>query len=233
MSEIFSTWYSRKGSQCKENRDACGVFTSARYSFYLVVDASERGPLGCVFIAKWIQYVVESLASKEVLDVDVVMNVMRDGHSTLRTKFAAERACYCAFLIGHDLRRAWAITCGDCRVGTKLSSGAVQWLTSVHRVANMDGTAFGLEHLRRPVDETVTRCLKASSFQKPEVQELQMEDQHVWVIASDGFWTREMIDGSNVVTWEDDASYLELHPRCTKWKFDSDADNYLVHLDQT
>ena len=125
-------WYSRQGTTCAENRDACGIFHSAAYTFSVVVDASPRGERGIQFNTCWITAVLDRM-SPALPSVESVLAVLHEGQKHLRTeRFFAEKASYAAFLLPREAKDAYAFCCGDCTLGARFPDGNIEWLTRTH-----------------------------------------------------------------------------------------------------
>ncbi|RKE39103.1 hypothetical protein B0G76_5496 [Paraburkholderia sp. BL23I1N1] len=103
-------WYSRQGTTCTENRDACGIFQSAAYTFSVVVDASPRGERGIQFNTCWITTVLDRM-SPELPSVASVLSALHEGQKHLRTeRFFAEKASYAAFLFPREAKDGYRLS---------------------------------------------------------------------------------------------------------------------------
>lgn len=196
-------WYSRQGTTCAENRDACGIYESAAYSFFVVVDASPRGERGIQFTTCWITTVLDRM-SPELPSITSVLSALHEGQKHLRTeRFFAEKASYAAFLLPRQAKDAYAFCCGDCTLGTQTPNGNVEWLTRTHTLVNaLEELGINADASKRHI---VTRTLNAKRFQKPEVHLVPANASGLWVLATDGYRYRESDDTGHP---KDDSSAL-------------------------
>jgi len=178
-------WYSRQGTTCAENRDACGIFHSAAYTFSVVVDASPRGERGIQFNTCWITAVLDRM-SPELPSVASVLAVLHEGQKHLRTeRFFAEKASYAAFLLPREAKDAYAFCCGDCTLGARFPDGNIEWLTRTHTlVTALEEQGINADASKRHI---VTRTLNAKRFQKPEVHVVPAIAFGSWILATDGY----------------------------------------------
>lgn len=185
-------WYSEQGTTCAENRDACGIFECATYTFSVVMDASPRGERGIQFNACWISQVLDRM-SAELPSATSVLSALHDGQKHLRAeRFFAEKASYVAILLPHTTQDAYVFFCGDCSFGVQSPDGNIEWLTRTHTLANAS-EKFGInaDASKRHV---VTRTLNGRRFQAPEVQAIPAHASGLWVLATDGYRYRETDD---------------------------------------
>ena len=196
-------WYSRQGTTCAENRDACGIFHSAAYTFSVVVDASPCGERGIQFNTCWITAVLDRM-SPELPSVASVLAVLHEGQKHLRTeRFFAEKASYAAFLLPREAKDAYAFCCGDCTLGARFPDGNIEWLTRTHTlVTALEEQDINADASKRHI---VTRTLNAKRFQKPEVHVVPAIAFGSWILATDGYRYRESDDTGHP---KDDCSAL-------------------------
>jgi serine/threonine protein phosphatase PrpC len=156
-------WYSRQGTTCAENRDACGIFESTAYTFSVVVDASPRGERGVLFNTRWIMTVLDRLRP-EVPSIASVLAALHAGQKRLRTeRFFAEKASYAAFLLPREAKDAYVFCCGDCTLGARSPDGNIEWLTRTHTLANtFEDLGINADASERHI---LTRTLNAKRFQ--------------------------------------------------------------------
>lgn len=196
-------WYSRQGTTCAENRDACGIFQSAAYTFSVVVDASPRGERGIQFNTCWITAVLDRM-SPELPSVASVLAALHEGQKHLRTeRFFAEKASYAAFLLPREAKDAYAFCCGDCTLGARFPDGNIEWLTRTHTLATaLEEQGINADASKRHI---VTRTLNAKRFQKPEVHVVPATAFGSWILATDGYRYPESDDTGHP---KDDCSAL-------------------------
>ena len=203
-------WMSRKGASTGDNRDACGIFSSPCTTLAMIADAAELGHDGAGLAGEFIRSVMERAVRMDDPVPERIVEIMRTVHGEIRLRYLAEKACYSALLIRHDLNEAWTITCGDCRVGRYREDGQIDWITPVHCMATPFGQAFTAVHACLADRHTVTRRLHARRFDAPEIR--FVEDYSVgtsWVLATDGYWI-ESLKGDQMTrdVADDDASWM-------------------------
>jgi len=227
-------WFSRQGTQRQHNHDAASLVVAHDYVFAMIVDAAEKGSDGAGLARYWTQTIALKLSELAGLPThDQVMEVMRSAHLSLRDHYICERAAYCAILLHTQGQQAWFISCGDCRLGIK-QDAKITWLSNVHTLANFNGEEFSATHLSDPNRHTLTRCLKARSFTKPDVIQFDWPIDPSKVsslcLCSDGYWAEHIGHGVRLELLEDDASFLELSDFSTPLhvpQANSDCDNFL------
>ncbi len=225
---MVGSWTSRKGQERLDNRDAGGLFVSTQSTLAIVLDASERGPHGAYFAQHWVRHVLDAAAALADATAERLIELMRAAHRDLRMQYPAEVACYGALLVRHDLHRAWALNCGDCRIGVRQSGMAIEWLTPVHTIANMQGELFTVEHARSEERHVVTRVLNAKRFVLPDIVELSISTTARYVLATDGYWIEDMLATRPELHGTDDASVMILtFPPATS-SMQADCDNWYV-----
>ncbi|WP_147297826.1 hypothetical protein [Trinickia dinghuensis] len=198
-------WHSEQGSDCTENRDACGIYQCEAYTFCVVMDASPRGKRGPQFNAAWLNRVLERMEPELPSDA-TMLSVFRDAQEHLREqKFVAEKASYTAILLPRDEPQIRAFNCGDCSLGHRSPQGEITWLTETDTLANTF-EAFGIvpDASKRHI---VARTLNPKRFQLPSVSTIQGASAGSWVLATDGYRYTDIDDDGRSI---DDRSYLLL-----------------------
>ena len=127
-------WYSRKGNDCTDNRDFGAFLSTPTFELAVIVDASQRGALGAGLARDWGTSVVEAAKGLSTFSPEELMLRLRNLHGELRYRYLTETASYAIAGINHD-GAAWAMSCGDCRVGL-IHIDQKNWLTPVHTLAN-------------------------------------------------------------------------------------------------
>ena len=222
-------WRSRQGNSRDSNNDAVAIVIAEQYLFAMVVDAAEKVESGTGLAQFWAMVNAEQLAKLvEPPSSDHVISVMQKNHSELRKQFLHGIASYCALLLHLQDRKAWVIHCGDCRLGSQ-QAGNVSWLSNIHTLANATGENFSQNDNANTDRHTLTRYLNARRFVLPDVQPVNCQTDHSWLLCSDGYWADHL--GQNI-PWgqlEDDASCLEISEKMINTEFSSDCENYLVY----
>lgn len=217
-------WFSRKGFDRVENRDAAGVIDSQVAFLGLIVDGGTKGPKGAAFVKTWITEALNDMAAHAELTVDQALRSMRQALIAIRFKYPAETACYTALLLRHDIQKAWSLTCGDCRLGFEPEGEELGWLTPVHTVEQYLNGTLSRDSSSLDVRHIVTRCLNTRRFREPEIIELQYSKKGQWLLASDGYWTE--VDGECLPrVFDDDVSFLRIGESLRCSTIDSDVDN--------
>lgn len=199
-------WVSTKGTEQRENRDAGGVYACEAYTFAVIMDASAKGDEATVFNSIWLNALLEKLPVI-LPSTELVIRLMSEAQLRLRqATLFQERACFAALLIPHDGHPCTAFVCGDCRIGTQSKGHETQWLTPVHTLEAACAQIFR-EVGRQPNRHTVTRVLKASRFDPPEVIQLNQAGTQDWVLSTDGYWDQIPVSEAQPI---DDCSVLRL-----------------------
>lgn len=226
-------WRSRKGCACPDNRDFGGVLLRPGLTFAVVVDAAQRGLRGAGLARAWADGLLDAL---DVLDQKTrvlpsqVVDAMRRCHAQMRHDFLAERASYAALLC-HSSGDAWAMVCGDCRVGT-LRGEQVEWMTPVHTRANPWGQEFVRSHAHLSARHTLTQCWNAKRFDPPQVVALNAQGA-VFCLATDGYWLEHQWLGVAQPALQDDASCLVLGANPGMQGFGPGGDNFVLRTSET
>jgi serine/threonine protein phosphatase PrpC len=219
-------WKSRQGTGKKQNSDAAAVLRVGHTTLAIVVDGFGIDGQGGEFGAHFAQNVIDVVATKNAVDAEALIVVMRQAHETLRRLYIPQKFCFAALLIREDINIAWVIGSGDCRIG-RWQSGKVEWLNTVHSLAC--GTEGGFEdrHLDSPWLHRVTRWV-GPRFDAPDVVEIGEVIDVTWTLATDGYWIGLLRSGEVRFPGEDDTSVLWLSPLAGEDLCDSDAKNLYV-----
>ena len=202
-------WMSRKGNACASNRDRGGFVQGLGFDFGVVVDASQQGVSGEALAADLVRVVLATAIEGGAPDAAHVVAALRAFHAQSRFQYVCETASYALVLRRHD-GSAWALVCGDCRVGRLCEAGFdgdVTWLSPVHTLANAFGESFELQHAKSAQRHTLTRCWNARRFERPEFVLLDGAASAL-CLATDGFWLEHRSLGGSCGELDDDASCL-------------------------
>lgn len=222
-------WVSRKGNCRNSNNDAAALVITEQYLFAFVVDAAEKGGNGTNLAQRWAKTNAQRIIELPEPPYPVnIIDTMRETHTLLRTDFLHERASYCALLLHHKTQNSWAIHCGDCRLGSQ-KEGNTTWLTNVHTLANPYGEYFTLEDSKNPDRHTLTRCINARRFERPDVKKIPWGTDLNWILCSDGFWADHIDQNIPLEQLEDDASCLAISGNLTDIEHNHDSDNIIVY----
>lgn len=206
-----NSWQSRKGCERAENRDACGVLITPSQTVAIVADSTEHGSRGVAFVTHLITQVLCFAKSRADITPESLLEAMRAAHKELRALgYLHEKAAYAVLVLKPDTGTAWAINCGDCRVGRVAADGKLQWLTPVHTGANALGEEFSMDHATTEERHLLTRRLRVTRFDEPAITPLELTRCQTWVMATDGFWIEYLWLGGDQNRLEDDASVLSL-----------------------
>ena len=218
-------WYSRKGNDCTDNRDFGAFLSTPTFELAVIVDASQRGALGAGLARDWGTSVVEAAKGLSTFSPEELMLRLRNLHGELRYRYLTETASYAIAGINHD-GAAWAMSCGDCRVGL-IHIDQKNWLTPVHTLANAIDGAFERRHADLPSRHTVTRYWKATRFSPPEVVTFTAGSGRI-CLASDGHWLEHEWLLNPLDELMDDASCLVLHHDALANQLETDCNNFHV-----
>ena len=223
-------WFSRGGNACPDNRDFGGMLSGPEFEFAMVADAAQRGPRGAGLAKAWVCGLLDALGQKTKVSHSQVLDEMQRWHKQIRHDFLAERASYAALLL-HSNGDAWAMACGDCRVGALLDE-QVEWVTPVHTLANPWGQEFVRSHAKLPARHTLTRCWNAKRFDPPHVVALNAPCSG-FCLSTDGYWLEHQWLGIAQQALQDDASCLVLGA-CTGIRgLGAEEKNFVLHLGET
>lgn len=218
-------WFSRRGRERLENRDFGGIVCGERFILALIVDASCRGPRGAAFARDWARGVLSRAAVHTRLGPAEIVTVMRAAHRAIRSAYPAETASYLALLLDADRREAWALCCGDCRLGQG-GKADYRWLTPVHDLGGM-AACLSQASLDGAGGRTLTRCLRGRRYEPPELVRIECMEGP-WMLATDGYWFEHLAETVPVDGLEDDASCLRLGGEALGSECDSDSENWQV-----
>lgn len=202
-------WLSHKGNACATNRDRGGFVQGLGFDLGVVVDASQQGRSGEALAADLVRVVLATARDGGEPDAAHVVGALRAFHAQSRFQYVCETASYALVLRRHD-GTAWALVCGDCRVGRLCGAGFhgdVTWLSPVHTLANALGESFELQHAKSAHRHTLTRCWNAKRFERPEFVLLDSTASSL-SLATDGFWLEHKSLGGVWAELDDDASCL-------------------------
>ena len=183
--DVVWRWHSVQGSACTENRDACGVYQCAAYTFSVVMDTAPRGANGARFNATWLGNVREQLRP-ELPSERSILAIFREAQRHLRIeRLFDEKASYIATLIPRGAKSALAFSCGDCSLGFRSPDGAIEWLTKTDTLLNAyEDLGIRADASNRHI---VIRTLNAKKFRAPTVSTVTRSAPGSWVLATDGY----------------------------------------------
>jgi len=206
---MYWQWATRKGNERITNNDAVGVVDTATYFFTIIVDAAEKGSKGSMLATHWAQIITQNVSDTTELTPSAIIELMQEKQLALRDQFLHEIASYTAILYDKVNDEGYALVCGDCRLGLQ-HTGDITWLTNVHTLANSDGSFFASQHLKKDSRHTLTRSLNAKRFIQPEIQEVSLPKEAVWLLCTDGYWAEHLGENRPWRSLTDDASCLKI-----------------------
>jgi hypothetical protein len=201
--DVLWHWHSVQGAACTENRDACGVYQCAAYTFSVVMDAAPRGLNGVRFNATWLSKVLEQLGP-EVPSEPSLLAIFQEAQKHLRAERLFDaRASYIATVVPPGAKSALVFSCGDCSLGFRSPDRSIEWLTKPHTLLN----AYEELGLRSDASKRhiVTQTLNATKFKTPTVSTVTRRSPGSWVLATDGYRYADNDDPKQPV---DDCSFL-------------------------
>ncbi|MEX1828201.1 hypothetical protein [Luteibacter sp. CQ10] len=128
--------------------------------------------------------------------------------------------------IDHASHIGWTLSSGDCRIGRYRGTREADWLTPVHCAATLYGETFTREHLNHPDHRAVTRIVSARRYAPQSSGPFHAADGD-WILATDGYWTRDISGHESDAAPDDDCSALILMERSLERRVDSDVENFL------
>ncbi|ARP85262.1 hypothetical protein CAL13_02795 [Bordetella genomosp. 9] len=195
----------------------------------IIVDGTVSGSHGGAYANHWVAKVITIAHQLDSLAPNDFIAAMRLAHKELHNGvYVLETAAYAVLALNRAACSAWAINCGDCRVGQITATNEGRWLTPVHTAANALGECFSREHAVMDARHILTRRLRAQRFDIPEVTWLDWNDAGPWVLATDGYWIDHLLLNRQLDDLEDDASVLSLGLPLTHITQHTDCSNFLT-----
>lgn len=224
----MSEWRTQKGSCRAKNHDACGVHVGVERTVAVIVDAAEEGAKAADYAMEWVRQLLTIAQGNEPLTPEYFISQMRRSHGEQRSAgFLCEIAAYAVLVIDSKQQQAWALNCGDCRVGGLSRHGDVHWMTPVHTGANPLGDEFTPQHACLDERHFLTRRLRVSKFDVPAFTGLDDSEIVAWLLATDGYWVPQLLEVSPDSEPEDDASLLILSQPVKSIKYAPDCVNFI------
>lgn len=241
------TWTSQRGQQRINNSDAAAVACGQNYLIAVIVDAAEffcAGRLiagenehGVRLASYWADTCVTAILATEAYACEhVLIGVLRQQQKTLRQDYLHDIASYGVLIL--DIASGeiqWWFT-GDCRLGIESATGELSWLGVPHRVENApflknkyqsQSQVVSLDE-RFAARHTLTRSLKARRFVLPERVRTRLPSNHTINIATDGYWSEHLSDGTPLKTLDDDASLLSIRFGGYTLSQNTDTENFFI-----
>lgn len=216
-------WYSRKGTECADNRDFGAFLHTPEFDLVVIVDASQRGPAGASLATNWGKAIVDASKGLSIFEPEELLPLLQHCHGQLRHCYLAETASYAIAWVNRR-GSGWAMSCGDCRVGL-LNTDQKNWLTPVHTLANAINETFEMRHAFLPSRHKVTRCWKATRFVPPAVVKFNSGQDRI-CLATDGYWLEHEWQAKNLDELTDDASCLILNHYALANHLETDCNNF-------
>ncbi len=223
-----SEWRTQKGSCRVKNHDAGGVHVGVEQTVAVIVDAAEKGAKGADYAMEWVRQLLAIAQCNELLTSEYLISQMRRSHGKQRNAgFLCEIAAYAVLVIDSKQQQAWALNCGDCRVGGFSKHGDVHWMTPVHTGANPLGHEFTPQHACLDERHFLTRRLRVSKFDVPAFTVLDNSGIVAWLLATDGYWVPQLLEVPPDSEPADDASLLILSQPVKSIKFAPGCVNFI------
>lgn len=200
-------WESYRGNERSENRDFGFFMKCFNTDILVVVDGGNNGDRPKDFVVSFVDSLRKAIKKLTKIETPkAFIKALGITRATLKGKYIKETLCYSVLLLNHSKRACWAVSCGDCRVGSiDGATGEVIWRTNVHTLANWDGQFFSGDHLCRDGISVVTRCFSLKRYCEPEIVQLDYE-VGTWCLATDGYWLEKQMQGMTICS--DDTSIL-------------------------
>lgn len=223
------TWTSQRGLQRSNNSDAAAVAYAQNYLIAVVVDAAElvcAGRLiagvneqGVRLASYWADTCVTAILANHAYSCErTLVDVLRQQQKALKHNYLHDIASYGVLILDTTSREFnWWFT-GDCRLGIETDAGELSWQGVPHRVENAPLLKNKYQSQSQVVhpDErlaarhTLTQSLKARRFTPPEPLHAGMSCNDIIHIATDGYWSEHLADGTPMALLDDDASLLSI-----------------------
>lgn len=169
----------------------------------VVVDEFTSSPSGGALANAMVRALVDDWSAEPSACPEVIEAMIKGLHAKLRYQYPLAKAAYAVLAVQQGVPSAWALVCGDCRVG-RIIEDSVAWLTDAHTLqATADLAGVKSTH---EASFAVTRCFKPSKWHSPQKTRLVAPDNATWAIATDGF-ASDTSTGQDQ-SGEDDASCI-------------------------
>lgn len=172
----------------------------------IIVDEFTSSPSGGCLAQSLVREVINQWCAEPQPCPKRLEVLVRNAHTKLRYRYPLAKAAYAALLLEKNSSTAWALVCGDCRVGVYMG-GFVRWLTEPHTLS-VAACAAGISSNATDVF-SVTRCFKPSRWVAPQIIRLDGYDGALWSLATDGFtclpptqWGEPGEDDSSCITFD-------------------------------
>lgn len=172
----------------------------------IIVDEFTSSPSGGCLAQSLVREVINQWCVEPEPCPKHLEELMRNAHTKLRYEYPLAKAAYAILLLEKESSTAWALVCGDCRVGV-YTDGSVRWLTEPHTLSAA-ACAAGISPNATDVF-SVTRCFKPSRWVAPQIIRLDGYDGALWSLATDGFtclapaqWNEPGEDDSSCITFD-------------------------------
>ena len=209
---VHGGWQSRRGNARSINCDGGVVSISRNCMVAAIFDGVGQTQPVQSYVQFWMRYFAKAALRLARFSVQMFRHFIEQGQYLGRASgYFWETLAYAAIVFDFEAHKAWAISCGDCRVGGLCSDGTIDWLTPVHTGANAFGEPFERENARLNQRHLLTKSLNTRRFCEPAILDIEISQAESAVLATDGFWLEHRLLGVAVDELEYDASIWVPH----------------------
>ncbi|MFT5521410.1 MAG: hypothetical protein ACI9IA_002011 [Enterobacterales bacterium] len=231
---MIITWESRKGRDRIANRDAVAIGYSGKYLIVVEIDVAEKVQSGNLIegiddngkrLSEYWAHscLLEIISTSSYENEKMLFYFLHEKQKRLKRNYLHDIASYGVLVMDTTtLRFNWWFT-GDCRLGIQKDQQKIEWLNNPHRLENSP-----LLNVPDFFSPTLTQCLKARRFFRPERITSEMPSNGSLKIATDGYWNEHIEKGVVFENLEDDASLLTIELGNKKIIQKTDALNFFI-----
>lgn len=185
-------WHTQAGTLTADNRDAFAHVELAHASLYLIADGSSSHPLSGELANALLEKLVLDFSNVQTAEMnaeqtaEALLHIITASQQALRNDYPRAACSYLVLCLLVD--SVFSIHEGDCCLGLIEQTGSINWLSSVHCIANWQGNLTHAEIAQDASRHHLTRCFSARRASNPEIKHWPLAPNQHWLLASDGFW---------------------------------------------
>ena len=252
-------WTSRKGQQRHYNSDAVALGYTGPYLVAVIVDAAERAVAGRLRVGinsqgkrlatYWADSCLAAMRKAHRADrgpdtvlttEEPLLTLLSQQQKALKADYLHDIASYGVLILNTTTGELRWWYSGDCRIGLRDQSGAIEWLNTPHRLESSpllqawQGTEAAVLTVaeQEAANHTLTQSLNARRFTRPTLITAQWPVDTAIALATDGYWCEHLRHGTAMDELEDDASVLTLTPGKRSLILQTDTPNLLITYTQ-
>ncbi|AZF13655.1 MULTISPECIES: protein phosphatase 2C family protein [unclassified Pseudomonas] len=189
---ILQLSLSRQGTDRIENRDVSGSAHNAGAYLYVIADGTSK-PKSGELASALSHHLLECFRHAQPVVVScpehaltLVLTSLDEVHSNICPDFPLASTSYLVLLVvGHT---AISIHAGDCCLGHLEKSQCLNWVSSPHCGPNWKGDLSHSFIANSPARKTLLNCMSHRRAHEPHIQSVQIAQDTLWIMATDGFW---------------------------------------------